>query len=728
MLSLLPIALIASLLQLPQAEAAYGGNPYRQMAHRSIVSSPTTVDGQSFDFVIAGGGVAGLALAARLSEWSNTTVCVIEAGGDGSDVQDQIDIAGYSYLNSLTNTPYDWQYKTTAQVDTNGTVVKWPRGKGLGGSGAINGLFWTKPSEAEYDAWATLNPDGEETWNWSEMDKYTQKAETYNAPTAEHISSFGIIADASAHGSSGPIQSGYPAYLYSVMENWIPTWTALGFTARDLHGGNTHGVNISPSTIRTSNQTRSDSKAGYITPLPPRSNLVILTGYQVTKVNFNSTTSGAAVAGGVSFSASKGSTVYSVTANKEVILSGGVVGSPQILQLSGVGPADLMTQYDIDSVVDLPVGYNLQDHFSTSISFSVPTGTVVWGELLNTTNAASALAEYTAGDYADSEWTYVNGGIGYPSLADITTDYATYASTATSALASNVKLMTGYQTLPDNVASGLSDQYELQNSWLSTDVGQLEVIFNALSGTSNVAIQIALQHPYSRGTIMINTTDAFSAPVINPGYLGLGYDVDIINKGIVFARKIAATAPMSALTLVEQAPSAGLVDTALNTWIGTSGSTEYHPLGTCSMLPQAKGGVVSTKLIVYGTTNLRVVDASIIPLHLSSHVMSPSYAIGEKAADLIKADMLSAGASSSSSSSASGTATTTTGKTASSSAAAATAIAGSSNGAVVTTGMSATTKSAVIGGAVGGVGAIALGLVSFSSLSFFDASFFFPRG
>lgn len=107
-----------------------------------------------------------------------------------------------------------------------------------------------------------------------------------------------------------------------------------------------------------------------------------------------------------------------------LVSRGGVVGSPQILQLSGVGPADLMTQYDIDSVVDLPVGYNLQDHFSTSISFSVPTGTVVWGELLNTTNAASALAEYTAGDYADSEWTYVNGGIGYPSMADITTDYA----------------------------------------------------------------------------------------------------------------------------------------------------------------------------------------------------------------------------------------------------------------------------------------------------------------
>lgn len=187
-------------------------------------------------------------------------------------------------------------------------------------------------------------------------------------------------------------------------------------------------------------------------------------------------------------------------------------------------------------------------------------------------------------------------------MADINDDWADYAATATAALAQNVKDMTSYGSLPANVALGLADQYKITNDWLSTDVGQLEIIFTMLSGTTDVGIQAAMQHPYSRGTIMINSTDAFSPPVIDPRYLGLGYDVDIIRLGILFARKLSQTAPMNALTLKEIGTSAGLVDDALNAWIGATGGTEYHPLGTCSMLPQAKGGVVDTKLIVRAPT------------------------------------------------------------------------------------------------------------------------------
>lgn len=168
------------------------------------------------------------------------------------------------------------------------------------------------------------------------------QAENFTAPTAEQQSTFSIVADISAHGTEGPIQAGFSAYIYDAVKYWVPTFTALGFANIDQHGGNNHGVNLTPSSLNPSNQTRSYSKSGYVDPYY-RPNLVILTGYQVTEVVWNSTTSGSAVAGGVKFAASKGGTVYEVNAGKEVILAGGTVNSPQMLQLSGVGPSDLLT-------------------------------------------------------------------------------------------------------------------------------------------------------------------------------------------------------------------------------------------------------------------------------------------------------------------------------------------------------------------------------------------------
>jgi len=180
--------------------------------------------------------------------------------------------------------------------------------------------------------------------------------------------------DTSAHGSSGPIQSGFCEYIYDAVANWIPAWVNLGLPAVDLWAGSARGVMITPSIINPVNQTRSNSKAGYIDPLPPRSNLVILTGQQVTSVIFNGSTdaNGGLIASGVTFQAARGSTSYSVQANKEVILAGGTVGSPQVLQLSGIGPAERLTNLGIQSRVDLPVGYNLQDHVSYSMYWTAP--------------------------------------------------------------------------------------------------------------------------------------------------------------------------------------------------------------------------------------------------------------------------------------------------------------------------------------------------------------------
>jgi choline dehydrogenase len=199
------------------------------------------------------------------------------------------------------------------------------------------------------------------------------QAETFTAPNASQQAKFGMVIDESAHGSTGPVQTGMSEYIFDAVANWIPAWVSLGLPAKDLWTGSTRGASITPSIINVVNQTRSDSKAAYIDPLPPRSNLVILTGQQVTSVIFNgSTVDGNVVASGITFQSAAGGRSYSVQANKEVILSGGTVGSAQVLQLSGVGPAARLRALGINSVVDLPVGYNLQDHVSTSLYWTAP--------------------------------------------------------------------------------------------------------------------------------------------------------------------------------------------------------------------------------------------------------------------------------------------------------------------------------------------------------------------
>ncbi|KAL7410465.1 hypothetical protein BDY24DRAFT_399921 [Mrakia frigida] len=695
-------------------EAAPNAKTYK----RSITTSAADLDGKSFDFIIAGGGLAGLALAARLSENANMTVAVIEAGTSGEEygVEEKIDIPGYSYLNSLTGptSPQDWNYQTVEQTFADSKTRAWPRGKVLGGSGAVNGMFWCRGSDVEYDAWNTLNPNGTQDWGWSEMTKYINKAETFHLPTDEQIAASGYVGDASVHGTDGPIQAGYSAFWYEGVNNWIPSWKALGFDAIDGAGGNNRGVSITPSTLNPVNQTRSDSKAGYIDILPPRDNLVILTGFQVTDITWSSTETEAAVASGVNFQATAAGQVYNVKANKEVILSGGTIGSAQILQLSGVGPSTTLTPLGIDVVVDIPVGYNLQDHLSNTMYWSTPPGTVTWGTLRdNTTVAAAALANYQNGDYTNSQWTYVNEAIGYISLADIMpNNYTVYAQSAVDFLEANVDAIQNAQGLNAAQRKGIEEMYKVTNGFLTNDVGQLEILLTMLGGGTTVGIQVAHQHPYTRGTVLINSRDAFVAPTIDPRYYGHQYDIDLTAAGLVWAKSLAAAAPNNEFMIEQTYPTADVTGDALETWFKAGCTTEYHILGTCSMLPRDSGGVVDTNLVVYGTKNVRVVDASIMPLQVSAHLMAPAYGVAEKAADIIKKAYELVVVESSSM--AASTATSASSNPSASAAVGAGAGAGSSNAAASTTSLSAGAKGGIIGGVVGGVAIAAIiGLIAF---------------
>jgi hypothetical protein len=307
-----------------------------------------------------------------------------------------------------------------------------------------------------------------------------------------------------------------------------------------------------------------------------------------------------------------------------------------MLQLSGIGPAAQLATAGVQSRVDLPVGYNLQDHITIDMYFNTPAGTLTWNNLSNDRALADEeLAKYRAS--ATGMWTFVNEAVAFPNMADLMdASSANYAAQVLEDLPKTVEDVTNWKSLPDNVSKGLASQYAVQQSHIDSDVGQVEVLMHLLGPNNNVGIQASLQHPWSRGTIFITSNDAFTSPAINPDYFSVGYDIDILNYGMEFARRISQASPMNGLTITESQPGATVTGDAMLDYIRRQSHTTYHPIGTCSMLPRDQGGVVDTSLLVYGTNNIRVVDSSVIPLHLSAHTMGTTYGVAEKAAEIIK--------------------------------------------------------------------------------------------
>ncbi|KAF7352214.1 Choline dehydrogenase [Mycena venus] len=521
------------------------------VSQKRSTTDPTQLSGKTFDFIIVGGGTAGLALAGRLAEWTNITIAVIEAGTDGTQYQDQITIPGMSYINGLTGSPYDWQYKTTPQANAGGNTLSWPRGKGLGGSSAINGGFWCRGSSAEYDAWNTLQngQSGAQDWGWDTMQASIKKAENFTP-----------MSDTNAATIS---------FQFPQLAAWIPTMVTMGLPhALDPANGTNVGVSFVPSIINPANGSRSDSNFGYIAPYSG-TNLVILTGYQVTEINWNSTAAGAAVAGGVTFAASAEGKAYTVNAAKEVILSGGTIGSPQVLQLSGVGPKSLVTGLGIESVIDLPgVGANLQDHLSASISLTA-TDNNTWAALKFDQNLWDQQLAIWRQNATPPTWV---GGL------DLDNALSTSASAA---------------SMDPTVQAGVKAQYAILANWAaSASIGQVELIFNMFGGAAGaIGFQFCIQHAFSRGYVQINSTSAFDAPNINPNYLSVSYDADIMRAAFKYVRQIMGTSPVSTLIASETFPGSGTTaDVDIDYYIAHNSVTEYHPTGTNSMMPIELGG------------------------------------------------------------------------------------------------------------------------------------------
>ncbi|KAF4836160.1 Dehydrogenase citC [Colletotrichum siamense] len=588
-------------------------------AHVFAAPAPQPYGDDSYDYIVVGGGTAGVAVAARLSEGlPDSKILLIEAGPEAWD-EPKINVPGMK--GSTLATKYDWNFTTVAQTNVNNRVFSVNRGKVLGGSSALNLMSYDRSAAEEYDSWEALGNAG---WNWETMIAAMKKSENFTGINTDTYGSEGV-------GDSGPVKAVINRIIPEHQETWIPTMNTLGIkTNLESLGGNPLGVMYQPSSIDATHYNRSYSANAYV-PIAG-SNLEILSDTTVVKVNLEQV-GDEQQATGVTL---QDGTV--IAANKEVILSAGSIQSPGLLELSGIGQASVLNSSGIAQVIDLPgVGENLQDHLRIQSSYQLKPEYTSFDILRsNTTYAAEQLALWNAGEVSLYDYT----GSGYT--------FTTWAQ----ALGNDSQMV----ALAKEAAGEDPSKVDAKKLEFMTNpaIPQLEVIFSdgytgvkgypastsSLFGKGFFTLIAAIMHPMSRGNIHINPADTTGKPIINPNYFAHEHDLEAAIQAIKYCRKIATTEPMASIWESEYEPGLDVVQTdeqwkefALNTTLSI-----FHPVGTCSMLPKEDGGVVDANLKVYGTSNLRVVDASVIPLLVSAHVQTAVYGIAEIAAERIIAD------------------------------------------------------------------------------------------
>lgn len=491
-------------------------------------------------------------------------------------------------------------------------------------------MFWTHASQADINDWGELGNQG---WSWDSLLPYFMKSETYEAPSPQTSKDLGIsFNDPSVHGEHGPVVDAFPETYQPFQEAWWRTYQNLGLGVDgDPKGGLALGGFTNPITVDQKTRTRSHAGVAYYKPVESRPNLHIITEALVQEVEFGKKNQkGQLTATGLKFSAK--SKDYTVRATKEVIISSGSYGSPQILELSGIGSSKILKKYDIDVLYENEnVGENLQDHMIVPLSFEAQDGVFTYDAFKNKTLFDDALAEYIAnhtGPLSD----------GICSSALLSYAQVLPADQKTKVPKGIDKILTPAQAAAN---PGLAHQYELTrrkvlnahessaqhvliaNGLTPTDSDDAaKYLSNTLPG-SYLGLAAVLEHPFSRGSVHIKSPDPANYPVIDLNYLGADVDLEIFADIMLQLQTVARTEPFASLLkgkgTVYQPGFVELNEGNVRAQVKSTMSSEYHPCGSCTMNARDKGGVVDERLKVHGTSNVRVVDASIFPMQVRAN-------------------------------------------------------------------------------------------------------------
>jgi choline dehydrogenase len=525
-----------------------------------------------YDYVIVGAGSAGCVLALRLTENPSTRVLLLEAGPPDDAEEIRMPVA----LNLLFQSTYDWDFRTVPQERAGGRVIYWPRGRVLGGSSSINAMIYIRGNRHDYDSWR--DDYGCTGWGYTDVMPYFRRAEC-NSRGADAY-----------HGGTGPLSVSDLVFQSSLSKAFVGSAQECGLPANDdFNGPEQDGAGFYQVTQRDGR--RCSAADAYLRPAMARPNLEVKTDARATKVVIE----GGRAAGVRYLERGTEETAY---AQAEVILSAGAVGSPHLLMLSGIGPADHLREAGIGVVVDSPgVGANLSDHPVVPALWRTPDVAGLW-EKADLKNLL--------------RWRLRHSG----------------------PLTSNVAESGGFsRTRPELPAPDLQ-WHALPTPFLDQGLADPQ--------TRAFTLLITLLDVGSRGRVWLRSADPRHKPAIDPAYLSDSTDVEPLVEGVRMAREFAAAGPLAKACTEELAPGPGVhTDAEVREFIRHALSTLYHPVGTCAMGGDSRlavsriTSVVDPECRVRGVGGLRVVDASVMPIVPRGNTNAPTIAIAERAADLI---------------------------------------------------------------------------------------------
>jgi choline dehydrogenase len=539
------------------------------------MTEPTAIEGE-YDYVIVGAGSAGCLLANRLSADAQKRVLLLEAGGRDNWIWFHIPVG---YLFAIGNPRSDWCFKTEPEAGLNGRVLNYPRGKAIGGSSAINAMIYMRGQAADYDHWRQLGLTG---WGWDDVLPYFKKHENH------------FLGESDKHGAAGELRIEPPRVHWQLLEAFRAAAEQAGIQSiADFNTGDNEGC--CAFHVNQKRGRRWSAATAFLKPVLDRPNLRLQIGCLAEAVLFDGRR-----AIGVRWR--QGGEARSARCRGEVILAAGAIGSPQLLLLSGVGPAEHLRQCGITIALDRPgVGANLQDHLQLRLIYKV--------EGIKTLNER------------------YHAPLGF---AGMLAEYALFRRGPLTMAPSQLGLFTRSDSDQDRA----NLQYHVQP--LSLDrFGEPLHKFPAFTAS------VANLQPSSRGQVRLASREAADPPAIKPNYLSTDQDRRIAASAIRLTRRIVRQPALAAYRPAEYLPGQAVPDNdeqALIKAAGDIGTTIFHPVGTAKMgLPSDPLAVVDERLSVIGLERLRVVDASVMPTITSGNTNAPTMMIAEKGAALIRA-------------------------------------------------------------------------------------------